>query len=325
MEVSNSQTMDVEYSVPKMHRRLLSIFIDLFLAFFTAFVIFSLANIGITKAPFYQTNLKTREDIQLSSGLYTEKDDSVSSWVDILEDDDEKSYREKKEILAPIILDFYNNETFFSDTTALTEYGKRRLSYLYSDASLFETKDGVIQEIEGASPEGLYTFYKSEINSYANGYLLSTSSYVVTTRVIFITGIVEFLISLTISVFIYYLVFPLWVFKRGRLTLGRKLFKIGLVASNALNVKTSSYVWRFLFIYFINFVVGFLSFSLSDIVSLSMLIFSKRQQDLVDYVFNQYMVDLKDDEIYLDYGDFMEAKQAKDKAKLENQDFNLKN
>ena len=44
----------------------------------------------------------------------------------------------------------------------------------------------------------------------------------------------------------------------------------------------------------------------------------------MDYVLNQYMVDITTEEIYLNYGDYVSRKDLKNNAKLENNRLKLR-
>ena len=144
-------------------------------------------------------------------------------------------------------------------------------------------------------------------------------------KILSITSYVSFSIWLLLFVLFFELFFPLVVFKRGRLTLGRKVFSIGLIDVNALNIKASKYLGRVAFIVIVMYVIGFFSFLLPLFVSLGMMFISKRHQDLVDYVFNTYVVDIKKDEIYLDQLDFLDKTNKDKKVKLEDKDLTITN
>lgn len=313
---------ELVYSPASFGKRIGAFFIDALLLLLAAMTFFSLINMAAQEMPFSKENYQTRTNIQNESGLYVEGT-LLSSYV-TTDEANLSSYREKKDFLSDRLEKFYASDSFFPDTSKYNEYSTRRLEYKYEGLNLFIENDGKVEEVS-ANPQYFYDFYVVEVENYALPCLYSNKDYANTTIVSLLSMIVEFIISITISAIIFYLVLPLTIFKRGRQTLGKKLLKISLISVKAVNLKTSNYILRFIFIYFIYIVLGFFSFLLPEILSLAMLAFSKRRQDLVDYVFNHYQVDSKDKEIYLDLADYDLHMRAKDKAKLENKDLELTN
>ena len=69
--------------------------------------------------------------------------------------------------------------------------------------------------------------------------------------------------------------------------------------------------------------VSFVSFLLPVFVSIGMMYFTKTNQNLSEYVFNVYLVDSKDDEIYFDYLDYQDKKESSKKVSVEHKDLRL--
>ena len=80
------------------------------------------------------------------------------------------------------------------------------------------------------------------------------------------------------------------------------------------------YTLRFIFIYFVYVILGFGSFTITLIVGLSMMLLSKRNQDLAEYTLNQYSVDGRGVEIYMDIGEYLAAMDNKAKTHLRNEE-----
>lgn len=313
---------ELVYSPASFGKRIAAFVLDALLLLFAALTLFTLLNMGVQEMPFSKSNYETRSNIQNESGLYVDGT-LISTYVN--EDAANlSSYREKKDFLSDRLEKFYTLDAFFSDTSKHDEYSERRLEYKYEGTNLFIENNGKIEETSG-NPQYFYDFYVSEVENYALPCLYSNDEYANTTVVYLLTMIVEFIIAMTLSAIIFLLVLPLTVFRRGRQTLGKKLFKISLLSVKAVNIKTSQYILRFIFIYFVYILLGFFSFLIPELLSLAMLAFSKRRQNLVDYVFNHYQVDSTNKEIYLDIADYYMHMQAKKKAKLENKDLELTN
>lgn len=316
--------IEVEYTKATIGKRLLASLVDFFCLFFIAFVIYSLSNMAYEKTSSYQGLLSTREEIKLESGLYTEDGTLIVEYA--TSDTSFTSYEERKDYLSQKIDAFYLNEKFFdlSNNTSKADYEERKLEYKTDDETfLFEEQDGKVVE-RNVKPEELFSFYSDEVNNYCLKYLFNSDGYSYTTRMIFIVSVVIFLISLIVSYTIFYLIFPLTFLKRGRQTLGMKLFNISLIGYNALNITTGKYVGRFFFNLLIMVILDFFSFLLPMIVSVSMMYFTKTNQNLTNYVFNDYAVDTKDDDVYLNYLEYLDKKSTSTQAKLENQDLVIK-
>ena len=310
------------YHPAKTWKRIASFFLDAVIFLFTAVTLFSFANMALQETPFLKENSNKRLTIQNESGLYVEGN-LISTYVD-MDESGLSAAREKKDFLKEKIDVFYRS-SFFSNDDAEKEYHSRCLEYSYGNERLFqEGRDGKVEE-KPLNPEYFVAFYKEEVTDHCLSYLYTSKEYAETTVVSLSTMIAEFASCALLSSFLFFLVIPLWICKRGRQTLGMKSFKISLLSVKALNVTRASYVGRYFFLVFVYIILGFFSFLLPEFVSLGMLLFSSRHQDLADYVFNHYQVDSSNQEVYLDLADYYLHMQEKSKATLENKELDLTN
>lgn len=315
---------ELEYNKAKIYKRFFAAFIDLFCVFLMTFILFSLTNMVLPHIESYSSLVEKRNNLLDESHLY---DENYLVITDVIADEKEfPTFNSKKDYLSEHIEEFYNSSLYFDDLSEIKEeYDKRRIEYRYNGIKLFDyNENNEIIELN-VSPEYLTNFYIEEVNNYCLKYLFNNIDYVETTRIISLVSILNFACWLILMVTLFYLVFPLWIFKRGRLTIGKRIFSIGLIDGNALNITNSKYILRFLFILFIMFILSFFSFLLPIFVSIGMMLISKRQQDLVDYIFNNYVVDIKDSEIYLDYLEYLDKNNIDKKLSIETKDLNLKN
>lgn len=315
---------ELEYNKAKIYKRFFAAFIDLFCVFLMTFILFSLTNMVLPHIESYSSLVEKRNNLLDESHLY---DENYLVITDVIADEKEfPTFNSKKDYLSEHIEEFYNSSLYFDDLSEIKEeYDKRRIEYRYNGIKLFDyNENNEIIELN-VSPEYLTNFYIEEVNNYCLKYLFNNIDYVETTRIISLVSILNFACWLILMVTLFYLVFPLWIFKRGRLTIGKRIFSIGLINGNALNITNSKYILRFLFILFIMFILSFFSFLLPIFVSIGMMLISKRQQDLVDYIFNNYVVDIKDSEIYLDYLEYLDKNNIDKKLSIETKDLNLKN
>lgn len=319
--MENSNVIELVYHPAKKWKRIVSGLIDFVLTGLFALTFFSIVDISTRELPYRKELSNKREEIQLRSGLYAEANVTIYEYVENNENSF-PSYRDKKDYLSKKLDTFYV-DFLSTDSQALIEYNNRRLNATYEGTSLFVLNNKFKVSEADVNPSYLYDFYVDEIKNHAMSYLYQNEDYADATRLMMVNTIVEVAIGLVLGLMLFYLFFPLLIFKRGRQTLGRKLLRIGLISSKALNVKKGKYWLRFLFIVLFYYVLDFVGFLIPLIVSMSMLFLSKRRESLIDYLLSQYMVDVTYDTIYLDYADYLDAQKAKENALLENKDFKL--
>ena len=199
-------------------------------------------------------------------------------------------------------------------------YDKRKLE----SPNLFE-KNELDQVVErNVEAELLYNFYVNEVDNHALAYLLNNLEYIQLTQYIFNTLLVEIILSVFLSFIIYFYILPVTIFKRGRQTIGMKLEKVGIISIHAVNETLGIYSLRTLFMFVMFIGVNFVSFLIPTFVSIGMMYFSKRNSSLVNYVFNDYIVNVKDQDIYMDDLERIESQQSLKKLSIQNKDFSLK-
>ena len=251
---------EVLYTKAKILKRIGAHFIDIGLTFLTALTLYSIINTIITHSGWFKSKENEMVEIKNESGLYIDAV-VVTSYVDNA--DLYPSYLERKNELSSRIDTFYVNPTYFNDNKALINYNGRKLNATTTvdgnTIHLFIVEADVIKE-NAVSDEALFNFYKEEIDDNALGYLVNNPTYFALTKFSFWVSVVEIIVLATISFALYYLLFPLAVFRRGRQTLGMKLEKIGLITVKAENLSAGVYVGRFFFMYFVFLPLNFVSF-----------------------------------------------------------------
>ncbi len=304
---------ELEYRVAPIWRRFVAMLIDLFFIVLVGFLVFGLSNMALNETEWFKGVAAQRSAIQEESGLYIDG----KSLSEYYRADGALSTREKKDLLAEALGEFYLNPDF-CDQEALEGYDDRKEGAVEGVTFLFvEDENGNLVEND-VNPQYLFDFYCDELDFHALGYLASNPVYAETTRFYFWSSFIQISVSMTLSVTVFWLVLPLTAWKRGRMTIGRKMMGVALLYRNALTPSVGQYLLRFLFIYFVYLWLGLFSFLLPEIVSVAMQMFGKRQQDLAEYVLNQYSVDARGRDIYLDYGDYLVYKDRKGRASLFN-------
>ena len=315
MEVENNKPIEVVYTKAKLGKRLIAHFFDIsILAICVAFGV-TISNQVVTSTGLYQQKEAAIAQIRNDSGLYVNNTDLVT-YAD--NSPDFSTVAERKTFLAEHLDYFYHNSTYFNDETIFNQYKERKIAR----TDIFNS-DGTERSGEGFAA-GQYEFYKGEYNNISLGYLFKNTTYFYLVRYQFWSVLIQAISLITLFFTIFYLIFPLFIFKRGRQTIGMKLEKIGLISVHADNIQTGVYVGRFFFMYFIFIPINFVSFGLPSIISTTMSYFSKRNSSLPNYVFNDYMVDVTNQQIYLNTYEREESLIKLQQISIENKDLRLK-
>lgn len=323
MEQQNNK-IEVVYKKAKISKRLLAYFIDIGLFLLTTFILFSVINIPVTRSKWYTGNTDHLTQLRNNSGLY-EKGTVIYTYLDKQKD---MTDQEKKDIISSRIDAFYNNSTYISNIENMQkQYNNRKLKATSKGVHLFiyDTEDPTkIIENPVVVYSKLYNFYKTEVSDYSVGFLLKNPEYFNCVKFMFLTAAIEFVALLLLTYTLYYLVFPLAIFRRGRQTLGMKLEKIGLITVYADNIPAGKFILRFFFNLGVFIVLDFVAFLIPAIVSMTMMFINKANQNLVNYVFNDYAVDITNQQIYLNAAEREESAFKLQEISIENKDFRLK-
>ena len=314
---------EVEDTKPPLSKRMITYVIDLGIIGMMAVIIFAVANIITKNSSGYKALDNQITEIKNDSGLYIDGVDIISYTKN---ESHFTSYETRKNYLSSHIDSFYVNTNFFTSeksTKTISEYNKRKLEAKSGETPLFVYHEGVISE-NAVEPEKLYNFYSTEINDNSYSFLLYNNNYSSLMKASFWIVVAEIVISSTIMYSIVYLLFPLVIFKRGRQTPGMKLMKIGLISYHAVNVSSGVYVGRFFFCLIICFYLNFIAFLIPAIVSISMTFLGKTSPSLPNYIFNDYFVDIKNQDIYLDEVERRMSSESVNKSSIENKDFVIK-
>ena len=320
----------LEYNKARISKRVCANFIDIFITIFLTFLMFACSNLILPNIASFQNVVEARYELQLESGLYISYQDEIILITEYTElENTFDNIESKKTYLSNAIDSFYANTLFFTfdeDDTHLTDYQNRKLNYNHSDGGYIFQEDEEGNVIErSVSSSYFYDFYYEEVNSYSLGYLVNNDDYITYTRIIFLTSIFLIIVWYMIFVIIFYYIIPITLFKRGRQTLGMKICRIGLIDGNALNIQLKKYSLRFVFEFIFMFILNIAAFLIPLIISYSMMYLSKASQDLTDYVFNNYVVDTKDLDIYLNYMEFLDKTNFERKISIESKDYIVKN
>ena len=329
--VSQNQKVEVVYYRPKFHRRVLANFIDILIFIFIFVGLFSLSRYIMLNSSGYQERFNAFNKIRVDSGIYIKEDTGqIYDIVTYLNSDSKNNSEYKMKKARQAIENFITYAHTVCDSgdyqDIVNNYNSYRLkpSMVYSNKSseyngtpLFVEEDGEIIENPVLLAPGSYVpniynhFYNKAyvpyIDTNCQGYLTTKiPNYYELTKymalmLIFAVTVPSYLVT---GILVYYV--PTLFFRRGRKTLGKALYRIGLVDSRVLSPTLARSTARFAIFYFGELVLSVVTFGLPFLLSFSLMVFSKSKNGFPDYMLGLTEIDTSRTKIYktLDEADF---------------------
>ncbi|MDY6391546.1 MAG: RDD family protein [Bacilli bacterium] len=320
MEENKPQTIKVTYPKAKVYKRVLSFLVDAFFFIFVSAMMFGLIHSAMPSFPPYAEALSRREQIQEKSLLYVDGVDLVT-YVEA-SGDLYVSTAQRKDFLRDRIEKYYALTEYCPSAAAEEYFTRKSLAKNNAGSLLFSLEDGKL--VEGSSsPKEYYDFYVGEYRNYSLSYLSQTGEYIATTQKIFLFSFAEMALIGTANFAFFYVVVPVCLFRKGRQTFGRAIFRIGLLTRKAISPSRGKYLLRGLVAYVLLFVLDFFAFMIPLLVSATMLLLSDKGQSLLDYMFGHYAVDVSDQEAYEDPTEYRDSVDAHGRSLLEDKDFQI--
>lgn len=290
--------MEVVFNKPKYRVRLFAFLFDLLCMSILGVLLVFATQAIMNNVPYYKEANQNINEIQLASGLYIEREDHTTKLMcDYYQVESEDQYEEYNKKFDEALTYFYSNERFFdlSDPqSGLYLYNIEKIPEGQSESTLFiyadETHSSIVEK-SGASKSSLYDFYCKVMSEKAVKYVINSDVYIKNSRTISLTFIfVTLLVPILLSVLIFEFIMPL-IFRRGRKTLGKLIFKLSVVDARGLNCSFWRFLARFSIFLILEVLVGIVSFAVPLIVSFSMMVFTKTNQAFHDYVCGTYVVE----------------------------------
>ncbi len=306
----------IEYEQPKFFHRIMANFLDLILFIGGILLLFIPLNAITRNLPDYKAAETLVDGRRNDSGLYTYNESTKTyltwpSYYDNYASDASGFVKSSKCSLAiDGFIVYIENEIDVATANEIKKsYDEFRLSKEFNGERYFVKNDAgeVISNKESdggtckASSEDYYqNIYKPYIMSDCAGYLITKfpDYYNSVTLMSNLFFYMEIPVAITVSAFLIYYVPPLF-FRRGRRTLGKALFRIGLVDARVLSPTLPRYTARF-FIFFAEIALSLFTFAIPFIVSFSLMAFSKRKQGFPDYMLQLTEIDVSKGKIYFD-------------------------
>lgn len=316
------ETIEIDYQKASTKAIFASNLFDGFAMLLLAFLLLLLNNFIFSKTPLGIQTKNQRDDIILSSYLYEKKDDQIKDVYSIVTSDEEMKIDDKNTKIDSTLTLFFTSfvkDNYEEGMKIYNDYKKEaksdegKLLFAYDEKSNSYIKSKEYTNIEYDNL--YYNFYTKMLKEVAPGYLTSSKPYRDNLRTSIIQNAFIIYLSIFISCFIFYYMFPL-IFKRGRQTLGMKILHIGLVDVKAMSVSLKRFTLRYLFFIVVIITLSIVSFLLPILISTTMLIVSKTSQSLTDYVFNTYKVDTSSSSIYLNEAEYHQINEEKENISI---------
>ena len=278
--------MRVIYYRPPLHRRVLANFIDIFIFVIVFASLFMASRAIVSNTKTYQNNMATLEQIRLDSGLYVKnKSGETKDIITYLNSDTAFNSEYKKVESKAAIETFlsYAKSVCGSDTyrEMVVDYNSFRTdssmvykndSSQYNNMHLFvvDENDEIVENPDlfapGSYVPNVYGYYydnvyKPYIDGHAQGFLSTRipGHYEIirylSLMIIFAVITPAYLLAGILAFYV-----PTLFFVRGRRTLGKALYRIGLVDSRILSPKFARSTARFAIFYFAELILSIVTF-----------------------------------------------------------------
>lgn len=308
---NNSLNININYVRPIFHRRVLANMIDFFIFAFLWLISFTIAGNIAKSTNSYKEKQNYINTIHLNSDLYkidnTGKIYSVVSYYNHYQLNTTTQEKNKLREHIDNFIVFISNE--------YGEKNKEEIQKMYDDFRLNDNmkEDGIPYFIisdnkiientnsgnNNITPTDYVNIYTNFIDNTCNGYLLSIDKTLYEYTSFLSKTIIfwELIPTFFFSGILTWLVPPL-IFKRGRKTIGKLIYKIGAVNSKYLNLSIGKTFARFSIFFFGIITLSFVTLGVPMIISFSMMAFSKQKQSFPDYMLGIYEVNTSEDKVY---------------------------
>lgn len=298
----------IEYERPKTTTVIFSQSLDFLFFCLICLVTFIPCKAIIQNTTVYKTKNSEFDSLKVESNLYIYYADE-SRVTDIVTyynsiSDASQSYIEND--LSNRIDKFYTfmiNETSEETLTEIKKtYDDFRLSVVTNNKNYFIKNDEKVIKNSAAaftSKEYVENVYKTYIDNYALGQFIGKGERALTYQKYFsnFLFLVEVPISLFVGLIVVYYIFPL-IFSRGKKTLGKLIYKIGVVNKNILSPTFSQFTINFLLFFFLEALLSIFIFCIPIIISFTMEIFTKKKQNFHNYMTNFSIISTSAQKIY---------------------------
>ena len=323
------EVVTVNYTRPKLFHRLLANLVDIFIMLVLFIGLFIGVRAIVQNTGDYEAQMAKQRVLQQESGLYVQNpgNDVSGDLVDIIyyldtyksvygkEFNGESSSGGEPVGKNGLAIRAINQFIAFTKENASSERYNDLLVY-YNSARLEPTLNG-IHYFEKSGDEIVPTSLADNTNNLSKYYDKIFKPFIEKKCIPFLTAnipayheitvmeykyllMIELPISYLVAGFLTFFVPPLF-FRRGRKTLGKALYHVGLIDERMLSPTLPRFLARFAIFYFLELLISLFSFGIPYIISFSMMVFTKNKQGFPDYMTKLYEVDTSKANIYMDY------------------------
>ena len=274
-------------------KRIIAFIVDFFFTLLLTLLLLASSLAIFYATPNYKEALSIQENLKERSALFIEGKEAP-----LYLSENSLTIKEQARELDQLMTNFYENSYFFKDNNEINEYNNRKLNEKYNGYNLFKEENNEIIFTFSNVPDNTYlTYLTSEYNTYALSSLRNFDEYINTTKFISLTNLLLIIFAFLFSSIIFYFLIP-FLSKNNRATLGMKIFKLGLISNSNYSLTKKEFIYRFLFFFIIEYILGFLSFFIIPLISLSFMLLSKNSLPFHDLLLNSKMVDVSGVKIF---------------------------
>lgn len=274
-------------------KRIIAFIVDFFFTLLLTLLLLASSLAIFYATPNYKEALSIQENLKERSALFIEGKEAP-----LYLSENSLTIKEQARELDLLMTNFYENSYFFKDNNEINEYNNRKLNEKYNGYNLFKEENNEIIFTFNNVPDNTYlTYLTSEYNTYALSSLRNFDEYINTTKFISLTNLLLIIFAFLFSSIIFYFLIP-FLSKNNRATLGMKIFKLGLISNSNYSLTNKEFIYRFLFFFIIEYILGFLSFFIITLISLSFMLLSKNSLPFHDLLLNSKMIDVSGVKIF---------------------------
>ncbi len=274
-------------------KRVMAFIVDFFFTLLLTLLLLASSLAIFYATPNYKEALSIQENLKERSALFIEGKEAP-----LYLSENSLTIKEQVRELDELMTNFYENSYFFKDNNEINEYNNRKLNEKYNGYNLFKEENNEIIFTFNNVPDNTYlTYLTSEYNTYALSSFRNFDEYINTTKFISLTNLLLIIFTFLFSSIIFYFLIP-FLSKNNRATLGMKIFKLGLISNSNYSLTKKEFIYRFLFFFVIEYILGFLSFFIVPLISLSFMLLSKNSLPFHDLLLNSKMIDISGVKIF---------------------------
>ena len=274
-------------------KRVIAFIVDFFFTLLLTLLLLASSLAIFYATPNYKEALSIQENLKERSALFIDGKEAP-----LYLSENSLTIKEQARELDQLMINFYEDPYFFKDNKEINEYNNRKLNEKYNGYNLFKEENNEIIFTFSNVPDNTYlTYLTSEYNTYALTSLRNFDEYINTTKFISLTNFLLIIFTFLFSSIIFYFLIP-FLSKNNRATLGMKIFKLGLISNSNYSLTKKEFIYRFLFFFIIEYILGFLSFFIIPLISLSFMLLSKNSLPFHDLLLNSKMIDVSGVKIF---------------------------